>query len=708
MSQSDYLFKEAIDLLKNGDFEQAILKLNELEDFGLDSNIISKEDFYIARGSAYLSSSDMNNSRSDFEAALKINPSSAEACMGLAKSFLVDGLNKEAKVMFEWAVKNEPENKAAITNLEKMNDLLGYELSHNSLSNNEIIIEEENNFNSLFEKAYQLFIEKEYDRSLENLEELQIKFEEDVNILRGNIYLAKDDLENAKHYFEKTLEANNKSVAAYKGLANIFKLKGMLNDAKVMYECALGLNPEDSVAGLCLTEINRELGVPILHTAINFVTDSRLSKELNEKLNAAYNFFLSKEYEKSLAIVENVSKEKSVEDLKGVSASLDNFLGFNLLALDKYDEANSKFEDALNKNPNSSQACAGLAELLFIDGKYKESKTMFEWALKNNSNNQFAKAGLAKVNEELGFTQDHSTLDLGIPEEIDKEFTDLLTKAYEFFTNKNYNSTIELINDAEKLLLKYENDSDVSRSLTSLYNFKGFCYLALQSFSEAEESYEKALKINPKSSQASAGLGEVLYLSGKDEEAKKMFEYAVCYEPRNQFAISGLAKINRSLGLPENDNSLLPEDRKAVTDKISTLIEDAYEDYNQKNFNEAIEKLSEAEKLIEENFDSEENFETLTRINNFLGFNYLGLSDISNGKECFTKALNVDSKSSQACAGLGEVLYLEGKDEESKTMYEWAVKNNTNNKYAIAGLAKVNKALGKPENHNSLMEFSLN
>ncbi|MGD8777576.1 MAG: tetratricopeptide repeat protein [Ignavibacteria bacterium] len=708
MSQTDYLFKEAIRLLKNGDVEQAIIKFNEIEDSGFESDILSEEDFYIARGSAYLSGRDIKKSMDDFESALSLNPSSVEACMGLAKNFVVSGLKKEAKVMFEWAVKNGPENKAAIENLKKINELLGYELTHNSLDNNEVIIEEENNFNPLFEKAYRLFFEKEYDRSLENLEELQMRFEEDLNILKGNIYLAKEEFENAKLFFEKALKVNNKSVAAYNGLAGIYKLRGMLNDAKIMYERALSFNPEDTVAGLGLTEINRELDIPLFHTAVQFITDPKLSTELNEKLEEAYKLFQNKEYEKSLSIVENVSKEKSVQDLKGVSASVDNFAGFNLLALDRYNEAQTMFENALKKNPHSSQACAGLAELWYIEGKYKESKTMYEWALKNKASNHFAKAGLAKTNEELGFSHDHSTLDLGIPEEIDKEFTELITKAYELFSAKNYSGTIELINDAEQLLLKYENENDLSKPLTSLYNFRGFNYLALQSVNEAEKSYQKALEYNPKSSQACAGLGEVLFLNGKDEEAKKMYEYGVIYGSRNQFAISGLKKVNKLLGLPENDNSLLPRDRKATTDKISNLIESAYEDYNKKSYNDAIDKLSEAEKLVEENFDSSENFETLTRINNFLGFNYMGVGDLSNAKECFTKALNIDSNSSQACAGLGEVLYLEGQDKESKTMYEWAVKNNPNNNYAVAGLAKLNRMMGKPENDNSLMENNLN
>ncbi len=42
--------------------------------------------------------------------------------------------------------------------------------------------------------------------------------------------------------------------------------------------------------------------------------------------------------------------------------------------------------------------------------------------------------------------------------------------------------------------------------------------------------------------------------------------------------------------------------------------------------------------------------------------------------------------------------------EQSKTMIEWAIKNNTNNQMAIDALKSVNEVLSLPENHNTLFE----
>ena len=87
------------------------------------------------------------------------------------------------------------------------------------------------------------------------------------------------------------------------------------------------------------------------------------------------------------------------------------------------------------------------------------------------------------------------------------------------------------------------------------------------------------------------------------------------------------------------------------------------------------------------------------------GFNYLGLDDKTNARKCFETALNINHESSQACSGLGELFYLEGKDKEAKTMYEFAVKNNPENPYAVSGLEKVNKVLDYPETHNTLLNY---
>lgn len=696
MLQYEKLFESAYRLFAEGKFGDTVSTLEEIKSSGGSMGNYSAEDFYILLGSAYLALNDIDNSRNAFEHALTENTKSVEACLGLGKVLYSTGMKKEAKIMFEWAVRNDDSNEGAWEALKNINLILGFPAEH--FTEDSLSAEDELNvnLNELFVEAYELMMNDSFDESLQTVDELEKLFGEEINVLKGNIYLAQDEFDKAKECFESALKINSRCVPAYNGLAELYASKNMLRDAKSMFEFALSVDPEDQFAGMGLAEINYELGLPTIQSTYTFLTDGKLNKELDVKLNSAYKLFQEKEFEKSLQIVldvENTIKNSKEFNYKDLTSGLKNFIGFNYLGMEEYDNAREAFENSLNANSTSSQACAGLGELFFIQNMDKEAKVMFEWSVKNNPKNYFAVLGLAKVNQELGYPAEHNSLYLGMPEEVEKEFSTLITSAYDLFENKNYKETLSKIDEAEQLLIDNLDEVKLQKALTSLYNLRGFAYLSLNNIAKAKEAYEKALNINPSSSQACAGLGEVLFLTNKDEEAKKMFEYAVSYEPLNQFAIAGLKKVNESLGFHAGDNSLLAKPQREKTAEISGLIEEAYNSFENKNFKEVISKLDNAEKIIEDNFPREENFESLTRLNNFKGFSFLNLDKRNEARECFEKALNLDSKSSQACAGLAEIFLSEGKNEEARTMFEWALKNNPQNIYAEKGLEKVNKML---------------
>ena len=693
MLQYEQLFENAYKLFASGNFREAISVLDEINFSQEFSDNYTLEDYYILKGSAFLALNELDESRNLFEHALNENTKSVEACLGLGKVLYSSGMKKEAKVMFEWAVKNDPENETAKETLKNINNILGFPENHFT---EETPSDLNINLNELFIEAYELMMNSSYDESLETVKQLEELFGEEVNILKGNVYLAQDNFDKAKESFETALKINSRCVPAYNGLAELYASKNMLRDAKAMYEFALSVNPEDQFAGMGLAEINYDLGLPTIQSTYTFLTDGKLNKELDAKLNSAYQLFQEKEFEKSLHFVlevEETIKMSKEFNYKELSAGLNNFIGFNYLGMENYQMAQEAFEEALNANSTSSQACAGLGEVFFLQQKDKEAKVMFEWAVKNNPKNYFAALGLAKVNQTLGYSADHNSLYLGLPDEIEKEFSSLVTSAYDLFESRNFDETLEKIDQAEKILIENLDEVKIQKALTSLYNLRGFAYLSLSNIARAREAYERALNINPNSSQACAGLGEVLFLTNKDAEAKRMYEYAVSYEPLNQFAIAGLKKANQSLGLPENDNSLLPKPQKEKAEMISAFIEEAYNNFSNKDFKEAIINLDKAEKIIEDNFAREENFESLTRLNNFKGFSFLNLDNKNDAKLCFEKALNLDANSSQACAGLGEIFLAEGKTDEAKTMFEWALKNNPQNAYAEKALERINDSV---------------
>ncbi|HEX2975931.1 MAG TPA: glycosyltransferase, partial [Bacteroidales bacterium] len=87
---------------------------------------------------------------------------------------------------------------------------------------------------------------------------------------------------------------------------------------------------------------------------------------------------------------------------------------------------------------------------------------------------------------------------------------------------------------------------------------------------------------------------------------------------------------------------------------------------------------------------------------NLYGNLYLMSGDLEHAKEYFERELKLKSDSVSACLGLGEVFFAAEMYKESKEMFEWAVRNKPGEKSTIAGLAKANRKLGLPDDHNSL------
>lgn len=515
MSLFGDLYKNAYNLYSSQQFIEAQTELNRAEEAfeENDEENINREDIDILRGSISLAQNDVENARNAFENALKHNPKSVEACMGLGQLFFLDEMYSEAKSMFEWAVNNDVDSEVAKSNLSKINEMLGYPSDHNSLLENLEDDVEEIDFSTIYDEAFDLFLHNKFDDALQKLSSFDDKYEEDIFLLKGDIYLGMDSLANAKSTFEKVLRSNPESVSAYIGLGEYFYKNNLKQEAKTMYEHALNIDSNNEFALLGLAKINQDLGLSPVHNLVGFFSNSEFSEELNSKIEIAYTLFGEKKFVEAieklndaLQLLERVEDKNKDE----VISQIDNFIGFNYLALNEIGKAKSAFESSLEINSESSQACAGLAEVFYLSDNDKEAKTMFEWAVKNNNVNAFAVAGLAKVNKTLGLPAQHSTLIFGLSNEENDKAGKIISEAYGKFADKKYSECIEILVQAENLF----DENPVTRtskiSLSGIHNFKGFCNLALNNSSEARSDFEKALSLNPESSQACAGLGEVL------------------------------------------------------------------------------------------------------------------------------------------------------------------------------------------------------
>ncbi len=112
----------------------------------------------------------------------------------------------------------------------------------------------------------------------------------------------------------------------------------------------------------------------------------------------------------------------------------------------------------------------------------------------------------------------------------------------------------------EEILEETKNSTGTLPFDTSnLHIIVGNLSLLQQKLDNAKEHFENALKINPFSSLACQGLGEIFEKIEEYDAAKTMFEWAIKNDEQNEAAKQKLTSLNKALGLDENDFSLSEE-----------------------------------------------------------------------------------------------------------------------------------------------------
>ncbi len=655
-----------------------------------------------------------------------------------------------------------------------------------------------NEFKENLERALSLIEEKDYDVALDYLNnsvEVYNNFDHDehdpdlANLLNlaGNVSFLNGNPEAAQKYFENALNEDSSSSHACTGLGDVLFVSKNYESAKTMYQWGVKNNSENKAAKDGLVKVNKilnlqandnslsrlkeEINIPVkLNEEINIPESVYENKEPEENklINEAYEMFNEKKFESALNKLKKaeslfngqLTKPKDPE----FASSFYNFKGFNYLGLNDIVNAKNCFQKALEINPDSSQAIAGLGEVLFLSKFDEEAKLMFEKAVNKNPNNLFAIGGLKKVNKLLNFDEDHSSLTQRLNSEDKLKIyhrddigklcnkLQLLGKGAEVGVQAGeYSRTIRSTWEGEELYLidwwRYSpNYKDIANAPDekqkelylsvvkkfmddhSVHIIRKESIEASKQFSDeyfdwiyldADHSYEGCLNDlkawYPKLKKGGIFAGHDYFdgtFTGGIFGVKSAVDSFISDKEVNLYTteentVRSWYFIKPGSNLPEtvlksNDDNegQINSDLQKLQMVLNEILESSFELFGLKHFDEAIDALNRSEDI----FYSQNNKELISAFENMKGFNYLGINDKVRARECFETALNINAESSQACAGLGELFYLDGKDNEAKTMYEFAVKNNPDNQYAVTGLVKVNKILNLPDMHNTVLQ----
>lgn len=123
--------------IQDSEFEQALSELEKAyehyNEFEKSHEIIALADLLNLLGNISLITREFDKAKNYFEEELSLVPDSSSACLGLGEVFSAREEYDNAKVMYEWSARNNPRNQSAINALEKVNIVLGYEPTHDSL-----------------------------------------------------------------------------------------------------------------------------------------------------------------------------------------------------------------------------------------------------------------------------------------------------------------------------------------------------------------------------------------------------------------------------------------------------------------------------------------------------------------------------------------------------------------------------------------------
>jgi Tfp pilus assembly protein PilF len=260
----------------------------------------------------------------------------------------------------------------------------------------------------------------------------------------------------------------------------------------------------------------------------------------NELFVEANNYYKEGKYGYVIAKLDEAELVFSNEDKNNFKLEdLCIFRGGAYFMINEYEKARNNFENALKLNPKSSEACLGLGQYFRAKGQPENAKAMFEWAVTYKNDHSGARKALENINIKLGFAPNHNALSIANNTPKPAEKLGPLDEAAQLFAEKKYADTLTKLYKAKK---------EQEEILGSIENFIAFNYLELDNINDSKIAAERALKVNPFSSQAYATLGEICF-RGKDFlTAKKMYEISLHHNPENNFALSGLQNTNNILG----------------------------------------------------------------------------------------------------------------------------------------------------------------
>ena len=364
-------------------------------------------------------------------------------------------------------------------------------------------------------------------------------------------------------------------------------------------------------------------------------------------------------------------RELSSADDRNQNANLDLAEGQTALDKGELEQAVTKFRQAINLQPESSEAQHDLGLALAKQGDVKGASGAFRKALELNPGDVFARQGLEKLN---------ATVE-----------GDDATKVAEFEDYIRRNQFKEV----EPLLTDYVTGRP--KSSWGWYAL-GYCQFAQQKIGQSIQSLAKSLQIDVRNAEAHKILGRDLMIVGRFDAAQIEFEQGIRYSPQSAEIHYDLGKL---FSIQDNWESARKQFEEALRidpsyveglDALGLALEALGDDASAvANYQKAI-ALNEARKG------------TFSSAHVNLSAYYNRTSEPEKALEYANKALELDPKSDRAWFQKGKADEGEGRLNDAVDSVNRAISFNpraSSYYYVLAGLYR---RLGKMEDSRKALD----
>ncbi len=428
-----------------------------------------------------------------FNRVMEIDPQNDAAMFELSSLNFAQGKQTEAERLIRNAVTVKPDNRwywSLLADIYKKT---------NNISELVLVLEEliriaPGNESYYYDRANALMILKRSDQAVAAYEEIESKFgsSDDLSAARQRILMQQGKPEKVEEELEQQIKAKPDDVRNYLYLSEVYTKSGDREKAIAILNKAKALEPANALIRLVLADNYKALNQfenAFIELKMAFA-DPNLN--VDEKVRIVLSFF---------PLFADMKARAYANELASIMTKVHS------------DEA---------------KAFAVYGDVLFQEKKYNEARDSYKKALKLNEQvyqiwEQLLRIEVGQGDFQLAVTDGEEALTI-FPNQAEL----YLYTGIAYGQTKKHEKAVSYLRNAADL------ETEDAEIRSQIYSTLGDSYNALKKYKESDQSYDKALEINPDNSYVLNNYAYYLSLRGENlDKAEKMSRRSVQLNPNN-------------------------------------------------------------------------------------------------------------------------------------------------------------------------------